>query len=159
MKTTLLLAAALVATAEAKPKVAILNIQNAIISTGDGKAAAAEMHRKFDPEQESLAAEQREIDELRGRNDSSLKARIEALEQSHRRRIEDARQRFETEQKRVLKDLSARFMTVVEKYAKQKHFEVVLDESDPKTAVLWRADETDITSKVIELYERGANKK
>jgi Skp family chaperone for outer membrane proteins len=159
MKTTLLLATALLATVQAKPKVAILNIQSAVLATSDGKAAAAEMHRKFDPEQERLAAEQREIDELRARNDSSLKARIEALEQSHRRRIEDARQKFEMEQKRVLKDLSARFMTVVEKYAKQKHFEVVLDESDPKTPVLWRADETDITSKVIELYEQGAKKK
>jgi hypothetical protein len=59
----------------------------------------------------------------------------------------------------VLKDLSAKLTVVVEKYATQKHFEVVLDESDPKTPVLWRAEETDITAEAITLYEQGAKKR
>ena len=56
----------------------------------------------------------------------------------------------------MLKDLSAKLTVVVEKYATQKHFEVVLYESTPKTPVLWRAVETDITAEAIKLYAQGA---
>jgi hypothetical protein len=35
----------------ARPRVAILDTRRALVSTNDGKAAVAELHRKFDPDQ------------------------------------------------------------------------------------------------------------
>jgi len=152
---------------EAKSKVAILNVQKAIISTQDGKAAAEELKRKFAPDEARLANEQQEIDRLQSQlkdtpahtddETASLKARITTLTTSHHRRVEDAAQRFEQERMRVLKELGVKLQAVVDKYAKQKHFEVVLDESDPKTPVFWRAATTDITDEVIKRYDQASN--
>ncbi len=161
MKATTLLVAVLVllAPVHAKSKVAILNAQRAVLATEDGKSAAAELHRKFDPTQQKLAAEQREIEKLKGQKTAPITDQIVAPEQAHRRHMEDARQSFEVEQKRILKDLTAKLFEVVDKYAKQKHLEVVLDESDPKTPIFWSAKGTDITEEVIKQYELAAKKR
>jgi Skp family chaperone for outer membrane proteins len=141
--------------AQAKPRVAILNVQKAIVSTVDGLAAAEELHRKFDPGQTKLAGDQQEIQDLRSQPETEpLKARIAALERTHRHNIEDARHSFDVERERVFKELAAKLMVVVDEYAKQNHFEVVLDISDPKAAVVWRADGSDITEAVIERYDQ-----
>jgi outer membrane protein len=168
MKPVLFLLGAMVCLvpAEAKSKVAILNVQKAIISTQDGKTAAEELQRKFAPDQARLSDEQREIETLEkqlkdagGRTDeatASLKARITTLIASHHRRVEDAGSKFEQERIRILKELGIKLRTVVEKYAKQKHFEVVLDESDPKAPVFWRATIADITDEVIKRYDQAS---
>jgi Skp family chaperone for outer membrane proteins len=147
--------------AEAKPKIAIFNSQRAILSTEDGKAAATELKRKFEPDQEKLDQEQREIDslgnDLRASNDieemAALRARIDALVRTHYRRRDDLHKKLEEERIRVLNQLGQKMMAVVEKIAKQKHFEVVLDASDPNTPVYWRAEKIDITDEVIKRYD------
>jgi outer membrane protein len=164
----LLLALAVSVAAQARPKVAILNIQRAIKSTQDAKAAAAELQRKFAPDQEKLSTEQREIDELETQFQGStarsedetrlLRSRIDDLTRTHRRHVEDARSKFDQEQRRVLAELGAKIITVVKQLAKQNHFEVVLDESQA-SAVLWRADNADITDEVIKRYNIAQRKK
>jgi Skp family chaperone for outer membrane proteins len=118
----------LVAACEAKPRVAILNAQRAVLSTDEGKAAAAEFQRKF------------------GLLESQLSP-------------EAFRQQVEEEQRRILKGLNDKLLPIVESYAKQKHFEVVLDESDPRTPVYWRAKGTDITDEIVKRYNLAARKK
>jgi outer membrane protein len=170
MKTIFLLlpAIALRVPAEAKPKVAILNVQKAILSTEEGKTAAAALTRKFAPKEARLSKEQREIENLESqlhggavRTDdeaASLKARIATLAGNNRRALEDARQEIDVEQKRILNELAAKLLLVVEKYAKKKHFEVVLDEGDPRTPIYWRAEKTDITDEVVKRYDQAVKK-
>jgi Skp family chaperone for outer membrane proteins len=147
--------AIVVVPALARPKVAILETRRALVSTNDGKAAVAELHRKFDPDQARLKEQEAEIVRLRNAPEAaSFKDRIDVLVTSHRRATEDARLRFDAEQKRVYKELSEKLMVVVKKYAKQKHYEVVLDESDPSSPIVWREDKNDITDKVIQLYDQ-----
>lgn len=147
-----------VAAVQPQPRVAILDVQKAVLSTEDGKAASIEMHDKFDPEQRRLANEQQEIRSLRSQL-SGDDGRIAALEQSYRRKTEQAREKFETERQRVFKELVDKLMVVVGQYAKQNHFEVVLDISDPKTPVVWSAGAADITDEVIELYGQVVKKR
>ena len=143
-----------IASLQAGPKVAFLDTRKALTSTSDGIAAVKELKTKFAPNQVAQESEEKELQglqiELRNAPDNvSVKARIQAL----RRMREDRRSRFDAEQTKVLKDLTAKLMVVVGQYAKQKHFEAVIDLSDPKAAVLWRADNTDITDKIIKLYD------
>jgi len=152
----------LAGTAAAKPRVAVLNAQQAILETQDGKAASAALRNKFGPFASQVSAQQEEIDRLQQQLDqpertveetASLKARIAALTQRHRRNQEDLQVEVEQEQKRLLQDLAAKLLPVVEKYARKKHFDVVLDVSDPRTPVYWRAASTDITSEIVKQYE------
>jgi Skp family chaperone for outer membrane proteins len=141
----------------AHPRVAVLDIQKATASTNEGKTATNDLHLKFDPEVAKLEQERLKIEEMkqrmlsidfidfRGTAAKDLDARLKR----YRRNSEDSRQTFEAEQKRVLAELTAKLMVVATDYAKQNHFEVVIDGS----TVLWRAGQTDITDKVIELYD------
>jgi Skp family chaperone for outer membrane proteins len=102
-----------------------------------------------------LKEQEAEIVRLRNAPEAaSFKDRIDALVTSHRRATEDARLRFDAEQKRVYQELSEKLMVIVKKYAKQKHYEVVLDQSDPNSPIVWREDKNDITDKVIQLYDQ-----
>lgn len=164
----LLLALALPFGAQASPKVAILNMQRALTSTQDGKAAVAELERKFAPDTEKLSTEEREIGELEkqfrspaSRSDEEtrlLRSRIDEVSRTHRRHVEDAQAKFEQERKRVIAELGAKMLVVIRQLAKQKHFEVVLDESQ-QSSVLWRADNTEITDEVIRRYDLAGGKK
>jgi outer membrane protein len=147
LASSLLTALVLLAPIQAKPKVAILNIQKAILSTEDGKAASAELQRKSAPVQQRL--KEQEVEIARQKNQPG----VETLEKTHRREMEDARHQLEVERDRVLKDLTTKLSVVVEKYAKKKHFEVVLDEGT--TSIFWRAAETDITAEIIKLYNQS----
>ena len=53
-----------IASLEAGPKVAMLNIQKAVTSTADGRAAAAALESKFRPALDKLAADNSEIERL-----------------------------------------------------------------------------------------------
>ena len=153
--------------AAAKPRVAVLNVQQAIASTEDGKAASAAMQRKFGAQQERLSGEHHEIELLKQQLDrgdltaeeaASLKARIATLTQKHQRLQEDFEYEVQEEQKRLLKDLNTKLLPVVEKYARKKHFEVVLDIGDPKTPVYWRATATDITHEIVKQYDQAGGR-
>jgi outer membrane protein len=146
LASSLLTALVLLAPIQAKSKVAILNVQKAILSTEDGKAASAELNRKSVPVQERLKQQEAEL--AKQRNQPG----VETLEKTHRRDMEDARHQLELERDRVLKDLTAKLTVVVEKYARKRHFEVVLDENAP--SIFWRASGTDITDEVIKLYNQ-----
>jgi Skp family chaperone for outer membrane proteins len=172
MKSTFLLLIGIVAalSADAKPRVAILNPQQALLATDDGKAADAAMQRKFGAEGARISEQQREIDALQAQlhdetartpppDTAALEARIAALTARHRRAAEDLQHDFERERTRVLKDLAAKLLAIVDRYAKQKHFEVVLDVGDPQTSVYWRAEATDITAEVAKLYNQAAKKR
>jgi Skp family chaperone for outer membrane proteins len=136
-----------------QPKIAILDIQKAVTSTREGILASAGLHRQFDPDIKQFEQERVEIDQLKqqalNRKVGTLTKEIDARQKSYNRDTEDVRRRFEVEQKRVLKDLTAKLMVVVGEYAKQNNFSVVVDGS----SILWSADQADITGKVIALYD------
>ena len=144
--------------ADARSRVATLNAQKAVLATHDGQAAVAELKRKFGAEETRLSAEQREIEDLRRHldGDASVTDRIDTLSTRHRRAAEELQRTVDEEQMRILKELNAKLLVVVEKYAHQKHFEIVLDESDPRTPIYWRSKSTDITAEVIKRYDQAA---
>jgi len=154
--------------AAAQPgKVGIIHIQNAIIGTKDGQKAAADLQTKFDPRRKQLEAKQGEIaglqDQLRkGSNTMSEDARqklvreIDQRTKSLQRDTEDAQAEFDQEQGRVLQDLGQKLMAVIDKYARDNGFTLILDVSAPQNPVLYAATTIDITSEIVALYDKNA---
>ena len=102
------------------------------------------MERNFGPILTRVDRERSELETLRNRlrdgaatlnaeETALLKSRIEDFTKTYGRERADAEQRLDAERTRVLKDLVGKLMVVVDRYAKKKHFEVVLDESEAKT--------------------------
>jgi outer membrane protein len=151
---------------EAKPKIAILDVRRAILSTEEGKAAVAGLRSKWGPEESALIRQQQEIEKLErelgsgtghsAEENAALQARLGALREAEERGTMDARERIKHESTQILNDLGGKMMSVVGRYAKQKHFEVVLDLSDPNTPVYWRGGAADITDEVIKRYNQAS---
>jgi outer membrane protein len=146
-------------------KVAVISVQGAIIGTKDGQKAAQELEAKFAPKRKELTDRQSEItslnDQLRkGSNtisqDKQAELQRQAEEKNKRlqRDTQDANEEWNTEQQRLLQSLGQRMMAVIEKYAKDNGYSMVLDVSNPNTPVLWASSALDITQDIISLYDK-----
>jgi len=164
------LAAALCAPApaqQAPTKIAVINIQAALVGTADGKKAAADLQARFDPKRKAIEARQSEIAQLqqelaKGSNTMAEARRLDLTRQidtktkSLQREQQDAQEEVEIEQNKVLNELGQRMMVVIDKYAKDNQYAVVIDISSQQTPVLWAANGIDITQEIVGLYDKNA---
>ena len=154
------------AAASAAPtKVAVIQIQAALAATKEGQKAAAEMETKMAPRKKELDGKQSEIKDLqerlqRGGNTLSDSAKedltrnIDLKTKSYNRQIEDAQAELEQEQQKVVSVLGQKMMAVIDKYAQQNGFAIVLDVSNQNTPVLYASNSVDITKEIIDLYDK-----
>jgi outer membrane protein len=158
---------ALSAHAQAAPtKVAVIQVQTAILSTKDGQKAAAELQAKFAPKKGELDKKQADIqamqDQLKkGQATMSEDARtklmrdIDTANTRLQRETQDAQTDLDEEQSKVMQSLGGKMMAVVEKYAQQNGIAMVIDVSNPQTPVLWAAQAIDITQEIVKLYDQA----
>jgi len=147
-------------------KIAIVNIQSAILSTKDGQKALAEVQTKFNPRKTELDKRRSEVDALQEQlrkgsatmsDDAKerLQKDIEAGTKDLNRKGQDMNDDLEAEQGRLMQDLGAKMMKIVEEYATQNGLATVLDVSNPQTDVLWAAASTNITPDIVRLYDQA----
>ncbi|MDQ2945405.1 MAG: OmpH family outer membrane protein [Acidobacteriota bacterium] len=159
--------AALAQAQAAMGKVGVINIQSAIVTTKDGQKAAAELDAKAAPKRKTLEAKQNEINSLKdqlqkGSNALSETAKqeivrnIDTKTKSFNRDMEDAQAEVEQDQQKVLQDLGGRIMAVIDKYAKDNGFVLILDVSSPQTPVMFASNTIDVTKDIIDLYDKAA---
>ena len=163
----LVLGFAALANAQAAPtKVAIIHVQNAILSTKDGQKAAADLQTSFAPRKSELDKKQQEIaglqDQLKkGSTTMSEDARTKLMRDSDalttklNRETQDAQADLDEAQGKLMQELGNKMMAIVEKYATQNGYALVLDVSNPQTPVLWAASAVDITNDIVKLYDQA----
>jgi outer membrane protein len=145
----------------------VINIQGAIISTKDGQKAASEIQSRFNPKKAALEKRQGDIGQLqdqlnRGRNTLSEEAQqklvreIDQKTKSLNRDTEDARSELDQEQQKIMGELFSRIQVVLDKYAKDNGYTLILDISSPQTPVMFASNTIDITREIIELYDKNA---
>jgi len=155
-------------TAAPPAKVGIIHIQNAIISTKDGQKAASELQTKFAPKKAELDKKQSSIaqlqDQLRkGSNTMSEEAKqklmreIDVTTKSLNRETEDDQAELDQAQGAIMRDLGQKMMAIINTYAKENGFSLILDVSSPQTDVIYAANGIDITQDIIGLYDKGAS--
>ncbi len=155
------------AAAQTTQKVAVINIQQAIISTKDGQKASNDLKTKFGPMQKDLADKQAKLaamqDQYRkGQNTLSDEAKqklardIDAATTSLKRDQEDAQADVQTEERKVMDELGGKMMAVLNKYAADNGYVLVIDVSNPQTPVLFASNTIDITRDIIAMYDKNS---
>lgn len=165
----LVLGAAAFAYAQANTptKVGIINIQAAIVGTKEGQKAASEIEAKRAPKAKQLQGQQEEIKSLqeklsKGSNTMAETARqslmrdIDQKTKAFNRDLEDAQMEWDQEQQKVLQELGGKMMAVINKYASDHGYTLILDISSPQTPVLYAANSIEITKDIIDLYDKNA---
>jgi outer membrane protein len=151
----------------AQQKVATINIQQAIVSTKDGQKAVVELQSKMDPRRKELEKKQQEVQALTAQLNKSgsvasedakrrMQQDIEMKQKSLQRDSEDAQAEMDAEQQRLLNDLGGRIMQVINKFATDGGYTMVLDISSPQTPVIWASNTIDITNEVVKIYDANS---
>ena len=165
---TLAVATALAANAQGPPtKVAVISIQGAIAATKDGQKAIAELDSKAAPKRKELDQKQTDINNLKdqlnkGSNTLSeatkaeLYKNIQQKTTSLQRDFEDAQAEMDQEQQKMLQSLGQKILAVIERYARDNGFAMVVDVSSPQTPVMYASPSIDITKEIIDLYDKNS---
>jgi len=160
-------AAVLPAPAQSNGKVAVINIQSAIISTKDGQKAANDITARFNPKKAEFDKRQNDINQLqdqlnRGRNTLSDDARqnlvkeIDQKTKSLKYDTEDTQSEFNSEEQKIMGELFGRIRTVIDKYAKDNGYVLVLNVDPQQASIMYASSAIDITRDIIELYDKNA---
>jgi outer membrane protein len=147
-------------------KVGIINIQQAILQTKDGQKAAADLNAKFDPKRKEVDRKQSELQTMEtqyrsGANTMSDEAKqkmmrdIDQRRKSLQRDMDDANSELEAEQGRIWQELGQKLMSVIDRYASDHGFVLILDVSSPQTPVLYASNTIDITRDIVGLYDNA----
>lgn len=152
-------------TATTGSKIGIINIQEAILKTNEGQRDFGALQKKFEPKQTELNGLNKEIqtlqDQLKAQGDKlndearqTLTTNIQTKQKSLQREAEDAQQDFQTQQGDIANRIGGKMMEVIDKYAKQNGYAVVIDVSQQQTPVLWAATGNIITDEIISAYNQ-----
>ena len=87
---------------------------------------------------------------------AELVRNIDTRTKSFNRELEDAQAEWQQDQDRVLQDLGQKMMAVIDKYAKDNGFSLILDVSNPQTPVLYASNTIDVTKDIVDLYDKNA---
>lgn len=148
-------------------KVGIVNISAAIVSTTDGQKAVGELQSKFAPKKSEIDKKNSEVEQLkaqlsRGANTMSdeqkqkLMREIDTRTKQLTRETEDAQAELDLEQQKIQQELGQRMFAVIDKYAKDNGFSLILDVSSQQSPVLFASDSINITQAVVDIYNRNS---
>jgi outer membrane protein len=150
---------------QASAKVGVISVQGAIVGTHDGQKASQQLEVKFNPKKKEFDSRQSEIAQLQDQynkggsvmNDekrNQLARDIDEKKKRLERDMQDANEELQSEQQKVLQGLGQRMMAVIEKYAKDNAYTMILDVSNPNTPVLYASSGIDITQDIVQLYDK-----
>lgn len=147
-------------------KVATIQVQNAILSTNDGKKASAELAAKFNPKkaefdklQADVAAKQDALKKGQATMSEDAKGKlqreIETANTKLQRDMQDAQADLDEDQQKIMQEVGNKMMAVIDKYAQSNGIAMVVDVSNSQTPVLWAAPSIDITAEIVKLYDQA----
>jgi len=145
--------------------VAIINLRGAIGSTAEGKQASAELQSQFAPRSSEIDALTKQINDLQqklqagqGKLSQEEEARLTAEGQRLTQRLDRRRNDFQEDataaQQDVLERIGRKMVDVLDRFARENGFSVVLDTSGQNSPILYASNQVDVTQDIIRLYDQ-----
>jgi outer membrane protein len=146
-------------------KVGVLNVRGAIVATGEGKQASAELAGQFAARQTELENMNKQINDIRQRlqaNEGKLSpeegARLqrqgEALQKQLQRKQEDYQEDVNAAQQDVIERIGRKMMDVLDRYARENAYTAIFD-SSAQGAPIYVSNGIDVTADIVKLYDQA----
>ncbi len=144
-------------------RVGIMNVQAAIMGTNEGRKEFDTLAKKYEPKQAELQKLNLEVEDIKKQistqgdkmNEETRAKLTKQLEEKQRdlqHNMESAQADFQSEQNELVNKLGSKLLQVIEKYASDNGFAVILDVSNPQTPVLWATKSADMTEAIVGTY-------
>jgi len=146
--------------------VGIINLRGAIGSTAEGKQASAELQSEFAPRSAEIDTLTKQINDLQqklqagqGKLSQEEEARLTSEGQRLTQRLDRRRNDFQEDasaaQQEVLERIGRKMVDVLDRYARENGYSVVLDTSGQNSPILYASNQVDVTQEIIRLYDQA----
>lgn len=145
-------------------KVGVINVREAIVTTAEGKQAAAELQSRFAPRQNEIEGLNKSIADLRqqleagqGKISQEEQARLQREGELKARQLQRKQDEYQddvnTAQGEVFDRIGHKLVDVLDRYARENGYSVILDSSAQNTPILYRSTSVDVTQDIVRLYD------
>jgi outer membrane protein len=152
--------------AVAPGKVAIINFRAAIGTTAEGKQASAELQSQFAPRSAEIDNLTKQINDLQqklqagqGKLSEDEVARLtgqgQRLTQQLDRRRNDFQEDAGAAQQEVFERIGRKMVDVIDRYARENGYSVVLDTSGQNSPILYASNQVNVTEDIVRLYDQA----
>jgi outer membrane protein len=147
-------------------KIAVIDMQGAILQTKEGQKASAELKTKFSPKEaeftkrgQDLATKQDQYRKAANTMSDDAKAAADRDMQTATRNLQrdadDAKADFQTEENRLLGGIMGKMQAVLTKYANDNQITLIVDISTQPNNLLFADQSANVTAAIIGLYDKG----
>ena len=144
-------------------KIAVIAFQVAVAQTNEGQRAFADLQKKYQPKQSQLKGLSDEVDNLTKQlqtqgdklSDADRAARAKTIDDKKKqlqRDAEDAQNDMSNDMNELYNSLAQKVYDVLNDYAKQHGYTLVLDVAQQQSPVLYATESTNITKAIIDAY-------
>jgi len=143
-------------------KIGLINIQEAILSTGEGKKAMAELQKKYQPRQLEVNKLQQDIqainDQLQKQTATlsddeqrRLNRDLEEKQKLLKRSTEDAQADFNADREEMFRRIFQKMAKQIDDYARQNGFSLII--GSDQVPIYFAAKEIELTEQIVKLYD------
>lgn len=155
--------------AQAPSKIAIINIQQAIAESEEGKRESTVLQAKANAKKAELEKLQKDIDAMQKQlqdqattlNDEAkaqLSRQIEQKGKDLQRQQQDAQEEFQNLSNEVINRIGRKILKTLDQYATEQGYTAILDVSSQQTGVLWYTPSSNITTEIIRRFDAAEGK-
>ena len=145
-------------------KTGVINIRQAIASTAEGKQAGAELQSQFAARQNELEGLNKQINELRQRLEAGtgklspdeqarLQRQGEVMARQLQRKQDEYQEDVNAAQGEVFDRIGRKMVDVLDRYARENSYVIILDSSAQNTPILFASTNIDVTQDIVRLYD------
>jgi outer membrane protein len=147
-------------------KVGVISMQEAIVKTKDGQSAAQQLDAKFQPRQKEFDRRQNELAQLQDQFNkggsvlseekrTGLLRDIDQKKKTLERDVADAKDELAATEQDAFQGVGQRIKTLLDKYAKDGGYAVILDYGNQAASILYASTAIDVTQDIIALYDKA----
>jgi outer membrane protein len=144
-------------------KIGVVDIQAAIFSCNEGQRDFQALQKQFEPKKNEIDTMGKEVEDLKktysAQGDKlnteardNLVKQIDSKQKQLNRVLEDAQGDAQQKQQEIVNRIGQKMLGVLDKYAKENAFSLVLDVSGQQSPVLWAAETVNITPAIVTAY-------
>ena len=141
-------------------RVGMFNFQAALAVTQEGKRDFGALQTKYQPrldglkrQNDALEKTKQDLEASRGKLGADELARqardIAARQKNLQRGFDDARNELQLAEQEVVNRIGTKMLRLLETYANERGYDVILDVSNSQRAVLWAGKQTNITGYLL----------
>ena len=146
-------------------KIALINFEQVVLASNEGQTVTANTQKKFEPKKTQIESQAAEVENLKKQlqglpattTDEERASRLRAIDTKEKqlnRDAEDAQTAYNSEWQEALGKVAAKISTVMQAYAQQNGFTILLDLSSQTSNVLWALPSTNVSQAVVDAYNK-----